>query len=182
MGSISHNQVTVSICFKITLYVLVFIVSQVDAQNTAQGLNITFIADAITKGADFYNWNMVEIRYCDGASFVADVEAINPCFLPENVVNDIQTPLFLLNSDFDRYQLKSILFSIDLVLLLHNHLHLISDFQTTFLKTLEKLDDNPSRGLFITSCYVHDFFYNPFNWQGIPTLQNKASFMSLFLD
>ncbi|KAG6404255.1 hypothetical protein SASPL_136501 [Salvia splendens] len=26
------------------------------------------------------------------------------CFFPENVVNDIRTPLFLLNSDFDKYQ------------------------------------------------------------------------------
>ncbi|XP_042014793.1 pectin acetylesterase 8-like isoform X2 [Salvia splendens] len=386
MGSISHNQVTVSICFKIILYVLAFIVSQVDAQNAAQELNITFIADAITKGAvcldgtpgayyfakgfgdginswmvylpgggwcsskedclkrshddalgsnknappkalrafqsqnkninpDFYNWNMVEIRYCDGASFMADVEAVNPetklyqrgrrifsfiieelmstqgmsnaenallvgtsagglatilncdrfhsylpsacrvkcisdsgffiraehlrgaqdniiykfcntvlfhelaeflpksctqrhapelCFLPENVVNDIRTPLFLLNSDFDRYQLGVHVLpnsSIEvgwrdclkndsslpgctknniLPCCMDNQLQLIMDFQTTFLKTLEKLDDNPSRGLFITSCYDHDFIYKSSNWQGIPTLQNKASFMSLF--
>ncbi|XP_042014804.1 pectin acetylesterase 8-like [Salvia splendens] len=27
------------------------------------------------------------------------------CFFPENVVNDIRTPLFLLNSDFDKYQI-----------------------------------------------------------------------------
>ncbi|KAG6404271.1 hypothetical protein SASPL_136517 [Salvia splendens] len=148
MGSISHNQVTVSICFKIILYVLVFIISHVDGQNASQQLSITFIADAITKGAvcldgtpgayyfskgfgdginswmiflpggawcatnegclnksstdlgsnknppplplgtfqstnktinpDFYNWNIVQIRYCDGASFMADVEAVNP--------------------------------------------------------------------------------------------------------
>ncbi|CAL0311734.1 unnamed protein product [Lupinus luteus] len=27
---------------------------------------------------DFYNWNRVKIRYCDGASFTGDVEAVNP--------------------------------------------------------------------------------------------------------
>ncbi|XP_042013847.1 pectin acetylesterase 8-like isoform X2 [Salvia splendens] len=373
MGSISHNQVTVSICFKIILYVLVFIISHVDGQNASQQLSITFIADAITKGAvcldgtpgayyfskgfgdginswmiflpggawcatnegclnksstdlgsnknppplplgtfqstnktinpDFYNWNIVQIRYCDGASFMADVEAVNPetnlhlrgrriftsvieelkstqgmsnaenallignsagglatilncdrfhsflpgacrvkcisdsgffiraehlrgaqdnaidnfrkvvlfhelaqflpesctqrlapelCFFPENVVNDIRTPLFLLNSDFDKYQISELVVpnKVDwnnctaefskLSSCTENQQHIIMDFQTTFLETLEKLDDNPSRGLFITSCYVHDFIYKPSNWQRIPTLQNKASFMILF--
>lgn len=27
---------------------------------------------------DFYNWNRVKIRYCDGASFTGDVEAVDP--------------------------------------------------------------------------------------------------------
>ncbi|KAH6783176.1 Pectinacetylesterase family protein [Perilla frutescens var. hirtella] len=27
---------------------------------------------------DFYNWNRVFVRYCDGASFMADVEAVDP--------------------------------------------------------------------------------------------------------
>jgi hypothetical protein len=26
--------------------------------------------------ADFYNWNRVKIRYCDGSSFTGDVEAV----------------------------------------------------------------------------------------------------------
>ncbi|KAL1541916.1 [Wnt protein] O-palmitoleoyl-L-serine hydrolase [Salvia divinorum] len=152
----SHNQVTFFTWFKLILYVIVFIVSQVDGQNADQEQNITFISDAITKGAgkicldgtpggyffskgfgdginswmiflpggawcsskeeclfrshrsklgsnknhptkplhsatfqsqnktinpDFYNWNIVEIRYCDGASFMADVEAVNPVCL-----------------------------------------------------------------------------------------------------
>jgi hypothetical protein len=27
---------------------------------------------------DFYNWNRIKIRYCDGASFTGDVEAVDP--------------------------------------------------------------------------------------------------------
>ncbi|KAK1273952.1 hypothetical protein QJS04_geneDACA012249 [Acorus gramineus] len=27
---------------------------------------------------DFYNWNRVKIRYCDGSSFTGDVEAVDP--------------------------------------------------------------------------------------------------------
>ncbi|KAL1541947.1 [Wnt protein] O-palmitoleoyl-L-serine hydrolase [Salvia divinorum] len=360
----------VSIC-KIIIYMLVFIESQVDGQNIDQELNVTFISDAITKGAvcldgtpggyffnkgfgdginswmiylpggawcnsteaclkrsqlsplgsnknvpakglvtfksqnktanpDFYNWNFVEILYCDGASFMADVEAVNPqtklhlrgrriftsvieelmstqgmsnaenallvgnsagglatilncdrfnsflpgacrvkcisdsgffiraehlrgaqddttyyfrdivlfhelaqflpelctqrlapelCFFPENAVNDIQTPLFLLNSDFNQYQISKRVapnlpnevgwyncttgFS-EISSCTENQQHIIKDFQTTFLKTLEKLDDNPSRGLFIVSCYAHDFIYKRPYWQGTPTLQNKS--------
>lgn len=30
---------------------------------------------------DFYNWNRVKIRYCDGSSFTGDVEAVNPVSL-----------------------------------------------------------------------------------------------------
>nr|DAD24959.1 TPA_asm: hypothetical protein HUJ06_026423 [Nelumbo nucifera] len=27
---------------------------------------------------DFYNWNKIKVRYCDGSSFTGDVEAVNP--------------------------------------------------------------------------------------------------------
>ncbi|KAM7493670.1 hypothetical protein LguiB_028279 [Lonicera macranthoides] len=30
---------------------------------------------------DFYNWNKVKVRYCDGASFTGDVETVNPAIL-----------------------------------------------------------------------------------------------------
>lgn len=32
----------------------------------------------LLKCAVFYNWNRVFVRYCDGASFTGDVEAIDP--------------------------------------------------------------------------------------------------------
>ncbi|KAL6533700.1 hypothetical protein OROHE_013533 [Orobanche hederae] len=31
-----------------------------------------------TYNPDFYNWNRAFIRYCDGSSFVGDVEAVDP--------------------------------------------------------------------------------------------------------
>lgn len=31
--------------------------------------------------SDFYNWNRVKVRYCDGASFTGDVEAVDPVSL-----------------------------------------------------------------------------------------------------
>ena len=27
---------------------------------------------------DFYNWNRIKIRYCDGSSFTGDVAAVDP--------------------------------------------------------------------------------------------------------
>uniref|UniRef100_A0A2N9FFG9 Pectin acetylesterase n=1 Tax=Fagus sylvatica TaxID=28930 RepID=A0A2N9FFG9_FAGSY len=30
---------------------------------------------------DFYDWNRIKVRYCDGASFTGDVEAVNPAIL-----------------------------------------------------------------------------------------------------
>ncbi|RRT72913.1 hypothetical protein B296_00011657, partial [Ensete ventricosum] len=35
-------------------------------------VNLTLVPSAAAKGADFYNWNRVQIRYCDGASFAGE--------------------------------------------------------------------------------------------------------------
>ncbi|KAL2333928.1 hypothetical protein Fmac_015141 [Flemingia macrophylla] len=37
----------------------------------------TLVENAVSKGADFYNWNRVKVRYCDGSSFTGDVEEVN---------------------------------------------------------------------------------------------------------
>ncbi|GER46902.1 pectinacetylesterase family protein [Striga asiatica] len=104
-----------------------------------------------TYNPDFYNWNRVYIVYCDGSSFLGDVEEVDPqtnvtyrgsrvfdaviedlfakglnnaenglekflpasctskrnpgqCLFPEYLVEDIQTPLFILESSFDYHQ------------------------------------------------------------------------------
>ncbi|KAL0889226.1 hypothetical protein Bca101_013209 [Brassica carinata] len=31
-----------------------------------------------TSNPDFYNWNRVKVRYCDGSSFTGDIEAVDP--------------------------------------------------------------------------------------------------------
>ncbi|KAL3651010.1 hypothetical protein CASFOL_007413 [Castilleja foliolosa] len=248
-----------------------------------------------TINPDFYNWNKVSLRYCDGSSFIGDVEAVDPatnlhyrgsrifsgivnellakglnkaqnvilagtsagglatilncdrfrafvpnatrvkcvsdsgffvyaknltndvgfqfdrvvelhgvakflptsctsrmdsgsCFFPQNLVGDIQTPLFLLNSAFDRYQI-----SVNLKpnpaekpgwVSCTNHtetctpaqLQTIKNFRDTFLETLKNVSDSPSRGLFINSCYIHDYVYSTerWNYEGSPRLDNKT--------
>ncbi|KAL6549749.1 hypothetical protein OROMI_020237 [Orobanche minor] len=227
-----------------------------------------------TLNPDFYNWNRVSVRYCDGSSFLGDVEAVDPetnlhfrgskifsavvdellekgmrnaqnvilagnsagglatilncdrfttlvpnasrvkcisdsgffirakelpnaskrettfakivslhgiakhlptsctsrmdpglCFFPENVVGDVETPLFLLNSAFDKFQFNKLSKIIN------------SDFRDTFLETLSDIGGCPmSRGMFINSCYIHDHLYsNPrWNFDGSPILGNKT--------
>ncbi|XP_015883356.2 pectin acetylesterase 8 [Ziziphus jujuba] len=36
------------------------------------------LSDKQDLNPDFYNWNRIKIRYCDGASFTGDVDAVNP--------------------------------------------------------------------------------------------------------
>lgn len=40
--------------------------------------------------ADFYNWNRVKVRYCDGSSFTGDVEAVDTvCVLDLWIVQSV---------------------------------------------------------------------------------------------
>lgn len=38
--------------------------------------------------ADFYNWNRIKIRYCDGSSFTGDVEAVDPVICLTHMLHD----------------------------------------------------------------------------------------------
>nr|DAD24956.1 TPA_asm: hypothetical protein HUJ06_026420 [Nelumbo nucifera] len=37
-----------------------------------------FLSDKEKFNPDFFNWNKVKVRYCDGSSFTGDVEAVDP--------------------------------------------------------------------------------------------------------
>lgn len=226
---------------------------------------------------DFYNWNRIKVRYCDGASFTGDVEAVDPatnlhyrgarvfaaiiddllakgmknaenavlsgcsaggltsilhcdnfralvptsakvkcfsdagyfinakdvsraahieafyndvvtthgsaknlpvsctskmspglCFFPQNMAQQIQTPLFLVNAAYDSWQIKNILAPgvADLHGYWHNcklnitkcsadQLKTMQDFRMEFLSALTGLGSSSSRGMFINSCYAH---------------------------
>ncbi|KAK4487311.1 hypothetical protein RD792_006081 [Penstemon davidsonii] len=95
------------------------------------------------------------------------------CIFPENLLGDIQTPIFLLNSAFDSLQVSSCFFQ-NLLLELNSYI-LCIHFRTTLLKTIPE-DHSSSRGIFIDSCYYHDqIYFNP-KWIGptSPKLNNKT--------
>ncbi|CAL1373828.1 unnamed protein product [Linum trigynum] len=227
---------------------------------------------------DFYNWNRVKIRYCDGSSFTGDVEAVDPatnlhfrgarvwlavieellakgmrnaenallsgcsagglatimhcdsfrallpmgtkvkclsdagyfinvkdiagaahiqayfsqvvslhgsaknlplsctgslspslCFFPQNVIQQVRTPVFLLNAAYDYWQIRNILAPADAdpsgswnacKLDISNcsplQIKTMQAFRMQFLKTLmSKSGNSTARGLYIDSCYAH---------------------------
>ncbi|OAY29987.1 pectin acetylesterase 7 [Manihot esculenta] len=227
---------------------------------------------------DFYNWNRIKIKYCDGSSFTGDVEAVDPktklffrgeriwqaviddllakgmknaqnailsgcsagglaailhcdkfrsllpqtarvkcvsdagyfihgkdvaggfeienffgrivrlhgsvkslppsctsvmkpelCFFPQYVAKTMRTPLFVINSGYDFWQLKNIMApsavdpkgnwkscKFDLKKCSAPQLKTVQDFRTQFLNALSTgAGSKPSNGVFINSCYAH---------------------------
>nr|CAB3475069.1 unnamed protein product [Digitaria exilis] len=147
---------------------------------------------------DFHNWNIVVIRYCDGASFAGDAEGedldlsgqwslrslINgivhlqnvrealpksclankdptECFFPAELIKSISTPTFILNSDYDSWQI--------LILC-------AAGFRKKLVSELKVAEDKRDWGLFIDSCFTH--CQTPFRISWIsrisPRLHNKT--------
>ncbi|KAL3651009.1 hypothetical protein CASFOL_007412 [Castilleja foliolosa] len=110
------------------------------------------------------------------------------CLFPENLVRNVQTPLFLLNSAFDKFQIsynlkpypadetgwRNCTLSTESCTL--GQLQIIRDFKNTFLKTLKDAGDSSSTGLFINTCYFHDILYSAprWNFNELPTFGNKT--------
>ncbi|KAL9247003.1 hypothetical protein vseg_020476 [Gypsophila vaccaria] len=228
------------------------------------------------RNPEFYNWNRVEVRYCDGSSYVGDVEAVDPvtkvfyrgarvwravmddllankgmkdaqnavlagcsagglgailqcdnfrallpsdtkvkclsdggffvdvvsvtgkrplqklfaevvtthgsakhlpetctakfgpemCMLPQYAARDIQTPLFLLNSGYDAWQVVFVFLqgvldqwpincAYNISRCSESQVKTLQGFHVQFLAGLSSLGDNPTRGLFIDSFYTH---------------------------
>ncbi|CAN4076480.1 unnamed protein product [Withania somnifera] len=226
---------------------------------------------------DFYNWNRVKVRYCDGSSFTGDVQTVNPitnlhfrgariflavmedllakgmknaenailsgcsaggltsilhcdsfkallpmgakvkcfsdagyfinakdisgaphieeyfrdivslhgsaknlppvctsrlkpdlCFFPQNVLQHVRTPLFLVNAAYDSWQIKNILApavadphgvwvhcKLDILKCSPRQLQVMQGFRLGFLRALNAVGPSSSRGYFINSCYAH---------------------------
>ncbi|KAM7497936.1 hypothetical protein LguiA_022350 [Lonicera macranthoides] len=102
------------------------------------------------------------------------------CFYPQNVVPYIQTPLFILNSVFDTWQLQFV-FALtylpegqswvecqyNVSYCSSSQIKKLQGLRSEFLHTiLNGLDNHSSRGLFMDSCYAHcQTLFGP-KWQG----------------
>ncbi|XP_057799758.1 pectin acetylesterase 8-like [Salvia miltiorrhiza] len=94
------------------------------------------------------------------------------CLYPEYLVGDIQTPLFILNSAFDYFQVLSRLvppnspdaarwkdcFKYNISCKPADK-QLVNDFGGAFFKAINNLPYNPSRGMFIDACFTHSQAY-----------------------
>ncbi|MQL99213.1 hypothetical protein Taro_031933 [Colocasia esculenta] len=90
------------------------------------------------------------------------------CLFPQYVAQGIRTPLFILNAAYDSWQIKNILApgvadphgtwhdcKLDIKKCSSGQIDVMQDFRQQFLSALALLGSNPSRGLFINSCYAH---------------------------
>ncbi|KAL6533696.1 hypothetical protein OROHE_013529 [Orobanche hederae] len=101
---------------------------------------------------------------------------MNPglCLFPEYLVEDIQTPLFILESSFDSHQIKEMLtpyigggkpewnYCVNQSLTFCNstQIEIMQEFQKTFIHTLQNLKYSSSRGMFVHTCYLHTHIYS----------------------
>lgn len=109
------------------------------------------------------------------------------CFFPQNVIPYIQTPLFIINSIYDYWQISNTLipayldplhFWKDCIKSINNCTYgqhiIIQAFGVKFLKTFEGLPPCFTRGYFLTSCYSHGGILSPWFSDSSPTLLNKT--------
>ncbi|KAG8386906.1 hypothetical protein BUALT_Bualt03G0197500 [Buddleja alternifolia] len=109
------------------------------------------------------------------------------CMFPENLIRDIRTPLFLLESAFDVYQLsvkfipacptdvptwKDCVSDFNVCTL--TQLQTIKDFRAALIKTLREISNSPSIGMFVHSCPRHGHFYDSGGWNNLPSVGNKT--------
>ncbi|XP_011074219.1 pectin acetylesterase 11 [Sesamum indicum] len=104
------------------------------------------------------------------------------CLFPENIIKDIKTPIFFLESAFDYYQLKEHYFSDDptwkicvdnLKVCTPTQLQIMKDYRATFIKELQGVKSS-STGIFVHSCYRHGHLHEREGWDKSPKLGNKT--------
>uniref|UniRef100_A0A1D1YAA9 Pectin acetylesterase n=2 Tax=Anthurium amnicola TaxID=1678845 RepID=A0A1D1YAA9_9ARAE len=92
----------------------------------------------------------------------------NMCFFPQYVVPQVRTPLFILNSAYDSWQIRNVLVPpesdptgawkqcrADISQCNVNQIEALQGFRRNFLGALGRLETDPSRGYFINSCFAH---------------------------
>ncbi|KAM7493671.1 hypothetical protein LguiB_028280 [Lonicera macranthoides] len=112
---------------------------------------------------------------------------MNPelCIYPQHVVPHMQTPLFILNSAYDPFQIQNILAPSDPIwsTCLFNITECAPreakrwpEFRLKLINALKELPYSSTRGLFINSCHIHGQAERQVSWLGDPSskLNNKA--------
>nr|XP_017257125.1 PREDICTED: pectin acetylesterase 8-like isoform X3 [Daucus carota subsp. sativus]XP_017257197.1 PREDICTED: pectin acetylesterase 8-like isoform X3 [Daucus carota subsp. sativus] len=111
------------------------------------------------------------------------------CFFPQYTVQQIKTPLFLVNAAYDSWQIKNILVPgvadphgtwLKCKLNINNcspaQLKLMQEYRLQFLHTVPPVGSSTSRGMFLNSCYSHCQTELQETWlmNGSPMLFNKT--------
>ncbi|WMV43124.1 hypothetical protein MTR67_036509 [Solanum verrucosum] len=111
------------------------------------------------------------------------------CFFPQNVAQQIQKPLFIINSAYDGWQVRNILVprgtdpkgawnscGANIKTCTPDQLKVLQGFRLNFLKVLEGLGPSSTRGYYINSCFAHCQTQKQASWFGpnSPRLFNKT--------
>ncbi|XLR50253.1 hypothetical protein S83_000925 [Arachis hypogaea] len=102
------------------------------------------------------------------------------CFFPQYVAQDIATPIFVVNAAYDSWQIRNILVpgmadphgswkncKENLSNCTPDELDAVQGFREDFIKALSGVQNSPSKGMFIDSCYIHcqtgmqELWFNP---------------------
>ncbi|KAL6557598.1 hypothetical protein OROMI_017948 [Orobanche minor] len=140
------------------------------------------------KEREDYFTRVVELHGLETFLPASCTSRMNPglCFFPENLVEDVQTPLFLLESSFDTYQLQYMLtpyivggkmewnncLNHSLTFCNSTQWKTMQEFQKTFIQTLQNLDYSPSRGMFVHACYRHYHLLSKDEWKCSSVVNN----------
>lgn len=110
------------------------------------------------------------------------------CFFPENLINNIKTPLFLLNAAYDSWQLQESLaprgadpHGIWHDCTLNNErcspsqIHFLQGFRIHMLNSIKRFAASRQNGLFINSCFAHCQSERQDTWfsDNSPMINNK---------
>ncbi|KAL1830557.1 hypothetical protein ACET3Z_000208 [Daucus carota] len=108
------------------------------------------------------------------------------CMLPQNFVADIKTPLFVVNSVYDTWQIENILMPVkkdqlavhdefascghDIENCTCDQVKLWRGFQSEFYQALAQLNSSSSNGMFINACASHCQTQKQETWFGTSTM------------
>ncbi|KAL3619629.1 hypothetical protein CASFOL_034541 [Castilleja foliolosa] len=107
------------------------------------------------------------------------------CMFPEYIIKDIQTPLFLVESKFDQYQMTSHNIRDDyktfkkctdnLTLCTPTDFQSMKDYGVAVTKLMQQVGDySPSISMFVHPCIRHGHFYENSGWGKSYVLQHKT--------
>ncbi|MCE3215044.1 hypothetical protein HAX54_000609 [Datura stramonium] len=121
---------------------------------------------------------------------------MNPalCFFPQNLQKYIKTPLFILNSAYDSWQIPDTVIPFagrvdfqkncktDFTKCSSDQQKMLRDFGAELVSALPKLYSPPQRGMFINSCFMHCQTDHVFSWSSPLVLLNNKTIAKAFGD
>ena len=104
------------------------------------------------------------------------------CFLPENIYQKVQKPVFIIHSQYDTYSICNLLGTCNLSMIEYSFKELDSmnkiSIDRNRLKLIEHFDNilSNKKGwtIFSPSCYAHDFLIYSFNWDKAVIINGKT--------